>query len=280
MKSVSSSARSGSCRTAARLAAGLLLMPLAALAQDDAPSFSLGAGTLTAPVYDGASAYTTTLLPLVKAVAPTASWGTFSASFPEGLRWDLPVGDTFGVALLGNYDPGCREDIRTLSGHNDHLRGMGDLAGTGQAGLELSLNLQPYRLFVRGIQALRDREYGGRDLGHTAYLDAGVDTALPLGDDLTMTGAAFATWSDRNDMMARYGVTAEQAARSSFAEHEAGGGLRSVTVQWGLNWQWTQQVSLGGGVRLTSLTARAARNSPLVDKSTGAGLFLNALYTF
>lgn len=264
----------------ALLAAGLLLTPLAAFARGASPSFSLGAGTMVAPVYDGSSSYTATLLPVLRAVAPTQDFGTFTAAFPEGLRWDLPVGDTLGVALLGNYDMGRKERIRTFSGHNTHLRGMGDLGGTAQAGLELSLNLEPYRLFVRGMQALRDRQYGGRDLGRTAYLDAGLGSEIPLGNDLTMDTETFVTWSDRDDMMARYGVTPAQAAHSGFHAHQVGGGLRGVTMQWGLDWQWTQQVSIGGGVRLTALSSSAARNSPLVDKTVGGGLFMNALYTF
>ncbi|WP_436883358.1 MipA/OmpV family protein [Enterobacter asburiae] len=244
------------------------------------PSLSLGAGMAVAPVYEGSSAYTLTPLPLVKAVAPTQDWGTFTASFPEGLRWDLPVGDLFGVALLGSYDPGRKENIRTLSGHNHHLRGMGNLDGTTQAGVELSVNYAPYRLFVRGMQALESRRYGGEDLGHTAYADVGLGSEIPLSGSLGMSLETYATWSDRHDMMARFGVTPEQAARSGFHAHRAGGGLRGVTMQWGLDWAYSPQWSYSGGVRLMTLSSNAARNSPLTEKTTSAALFLNGMYTF
>ncbi|PWI77200.1 MipA/OmpV family protein [Enterobacter sp. CGMCC 5087] len=244
------------------------------------PAISVGAGLAVAPVYEGSSAYTLTPLPLVKAVAPTQDWGTFTASFPEGLRWDLPVGDLFGVALLGNYDMGRKENIRTLSGRNHHLRGMGNLDGTTQAGVELSINYAPYRVFARGMQALESRRYGGESLGHTAYADVGLGSEIPLSDTLGMSLETFATWSDRHDMMARFGVTPEQARRSDFHAHRAGGGLRGVTMQWGLDWQYGPQLTYSGGVRLTTLSSHAARNSPLTEKTTAAALFLNGMYTF
>ncbi|MEH4266050.1 MipA/OmpV family protein [Klebsiella aerogenes] len=213
-------------------------------------------------------------------MAPTDDWGTFTASFPEGLRWDLPTGDLFGVALLGNYDPGRKESIRTLSGHNHHLRGMGDLGGTPMAGMDLSVNYAPYRLFVRGMQALRERHYGGEDLGRTAWLDVGVGANLPLSGSLGMSLETFASWSDRHDMMARFGVTREQAEHAQFQAHEAGGGLRGVTMRWGLDWQYSPNWRYEGGVQMTALTSKAVRNSPLTEKNVSGGLFLNALYTF
>ncbi|MCT4737223.1 MipA/OmpV family protein [Raoultella ornithinolytica] len=245
-----------------------------------APSLSVGVGLAVAPVYDGASAYAGTPLPLVRAVMPTATLGTLTASYPEGLRWDLPVGGLFGVALLGNYDPGRKARIRTLSGHDHHLRGMGDLGGTAMTGAEFSVNVAPYRLFVRGMQALRDRHYGGEALGRTAWLDAGMASELPLTGTLSMSLETYASWSDRHDMMARFGVTPSQAEHSAFHAHQAGGGLRGGTMRWGLRWQDTPEISFSGGVQLTALTRKVVRDSPLTEKSVTGGLFLNALYSF
>lgn len=240
----------------------------------------MGAGLQVAPVYEGSSAYGLTALPVLRAQAPTQDWGTFSAGFPDGLRWDLPTGDIVGVALLGGYDPGRKASIRTLSGHNHALRGMGNLDGTAQGGVELSINYAPYRLFARGWQALETRRYGGEDLGRTKYAEVGLASDVPLSDTLGLSLETWATWSDRNDMMARFGVTPSQAARSAFHAHQAGAGLRGMTMQWGLDWQAGPQVTLEGGVRLTALTSNAARNSPLTEKTTAGALFLDTLYRF
>ena len=253
----------------------------AGLADDSqTPSLSLGAGMAVTPVYEGSSAYTVRMLPLLKAAAPTGDWGTFTAAFPEGLRWDLPTGERFGVALLTTWDEGRKESIRTLSGHDHHLAGMGDLGGTAMGGVELSVNYAPYRFFVRGMQALRERHYGGENLGHTAYADLGLGSQVPLGDDLSMSTQTYVTWSDRHDMMSRFGVTPEQALASGYHEHRVGGGLRSMTMAWGLDWRWTPQVTLSGGVQVSGLTSSAVRNSPLTEKNVSGALYLNALYRF
>lgn len=78
------------------------------------PTFALGAGVVVSPLYEGSSRYAVFPSLVAKAVMPTENWGTFTAAFPEGLRWDLPNLSTFGVALLVGYDPGRKEKIRTL----------------------------------------------------------------------------------------------------------------------------------------------------------------------
>lgn len=261
---------------------GMMVMQAARAETEAAPAgltFSAGAGVAVTPAYDGADAYRGLLLPRATLTAAGGA-GHLRLGFPDGLRWDLPVGDTVGLAVLGNYDPGRREQVRTLNGCGHRLHGMGDLGGTPVAGLEASLNAFPYRLFVRGMQGLRDRAYGGEDLGHTRWLDAGAGVTMPLGGAVNMNLQTWVTWSDGSDMMARFGVTPAQAARSGYRAYHPAGGLRSATLLWGANWQWTPRVTLDGGVTLTSLSSGVAGNSPLVRNTTTGGLFLDAMYTF
>jgi outer membrane scaffolding protein for murein synthesis (MipA/OmpV family) len=102
--------------------------------------------------------------------------------------------------------------------------------------------------------------------------------SLPLSDTLSFNTETFLTWSDRHDMMASFGVTPEKAARTSFRAHRAGGARGDRAV--GLDWQYTPQLRFSGGVRVTGLTAAAAKNSPLVEKNVSGGLFMNAMYRF
>ncbi|MEQ5970957.1 MipA/OmpV family protein [Serratia liquefaciens] len=248
-------------------------------ASEAIPTFALGAGVVVSPLYEGSSRYAVFPSLVAKAVMPTENWGTFTAAFPEGLRWDLPNLSTFGVALLVGYDPGRKEKIRTLGGHNSYLKGMGDLDNSAMVGAEAYWGLSASRLFVRGWQATRSREYGGEDLGHTAYLEAGASSALPLSSALTLDSALYGTWGDKDDMMAHFGVTGEQAARTDFREYHTGGGMRDVTLKTGLTWQLQPHLALQGGMKLYALTA-GARRSPLTDNSVGAGFYLNALYQF
>lgn len=242
-------------------------------------SFTVGGGMAVNPLYEGSSRYAPFPSLMAKAVMPSDNWGTFTLAFPEGLRWDLPDVSTVGLAFLLGYDPGRKEKIRYIGGSSHHLRGMGDLDGSALVGAEAYLRLPVGRLYVRGVQATSSRDYGGDDLGHTTWLEAGAAGSLPLSAALTLEASLYGTWSDSHDMMARFGVTGRQAARSDFSEYHAGGGMRDVTMKTTATWHLQPQVALQGGLKVYSLVS-GARHSPLTDDTVGAGAFLNALYTF
>lgn len=263
-------------------ALALMLVPPAQAAPADpagTPSVTVGGGLAVGPLYQGSSHYAAFPSLKLKAVMPTQDWGTFTAAFPEGLRWDLPGLAPFGVALLVGYDPGRKERIHTLDGRDDYLRGMGNLDSTALVGAEAYWILPAGRLFVRGLQSSQRRNYGGESLGRTAYLEAGVATTYPLSSTLTLDSTLYGTWSNENDMMARFGVTAQQAARTRFDEYHPGGGMRDVTLKLGLTWQWQPQLALEGGIKTYALVSDA-RDSPLTGEKVGAGAYLDALYRF
>ncbi|WP_016702595.1 MipA/OmpV family protein [Pseudomonas chlororaphis] len=264
----------------AALALTLALPAHAALDDSNGtPSVTVGGGIAVGPLYEGSSHYAAFPSLKLKAVLPTEDWGTFTAAFPDGLRWDLPGLAPFGVALLIGYDQGRKERIHTLDGRDDYLKGMGNLDSTALVGAEVYWILPNGRLFVRGLQSSQNRNYGGESLGHTAYLEAGFATAHPLSSTLTLDSTLYGTWSNENDMMARFGVTAQQAARTRFDEYHPGGGMRDVTLKLGLTWQWQPQLALEGGIKTYALVSDA-RDSPLTGEKVGAGAYLNALYRF
>ncbi|TFY91927.1 MipA/OmpV family protein [Pseudomonas nabeulensis] len=243
------------------------------------PSVTVGGGLAVGPLYEGSSHYAAFPSLKLKAVLPTENWGQFTAAFPDGLRWDLPGLAPFGVALLLGYDQGRKERIHTLGGRDDYLKGMGNLDSTALVGAEVYWMLPAGRLFVRGLQAADNRDYGGENLGRTRYLEAGFASAYALSSTLTLDSTLYGTWSNDNDMMARFGVTAQQAARTGFEQYHPGGGMRDVTLKLGLTWQWQPQLALEGGIKTYALVSDA-RNSPLTGENVGAGAYLNALYRF
>ncbi|MCE1613551.1 MipA/OmpV family protein, partial [Enterobacter ludwigii] len=175
-------------------AAGTPVAAHPAPAAASGPSLTVGAGVAVNPIYQGSSRYEPFPSLAAKAVLPSDNWGTFTLSFPEGLRWDLPDVSTVGLAFLLGYDPGRKEKIRYLGGNNHHLRGMGDLDSTALVGAEGYLRLPVGRLYVRGMQAAGSRDYGGDDLGHTTYLEAGAASSLPLSAALTLDASLYGTW--------------------------------------------------------------------------------------
>lgn len=263
--------------SAATLACAVALPAHASAANE--PSVTVGGGLAVGPLYEGSSHYAAFPSLKFKAVLPTENWGRFTAAFPDGLRWDLPGLAPFGVALLLGYDQGRKERIHTLDGRDDYLKGMGNLDSTALVGAEAYWLLPAGRLFVRGLQAADSRDYGGENLGRTRYLEAGFATAYVLSPRLTLDSTLYGTWGNDSDMMARYGVTAQQAARTRFDEYHPGGGMRDVTLKLGLTWQWQPQLALEGGIKTYALVGDA-RNSPLTGENIGAGAYLNALYQF
>ncbi|EOT1929377.1 MipA/OmpV family protein [Serratia marcescens] len=241
--------------------------------------FSVGMGITMGPVYEGSDDYAALPLLLVKGRLPTERWGTFSGSAEDGLRWDLPSSSSLAFALLAGYDIGRKERVRILGGHNTRLVGMGDLDSSPLVGGEVSWRLSTGRLFVRGMQATNNRTYGGRDLNRTAFMNIGVASDYPVSDVLSLATSVYGTWGDSGYMASRFGVSGEQAAHTTFDDYHIGRGMQDMTLKVGAHWQWMPKVSLEGGMKATALVANA-RNSPLVDKSVGASLYLGMQYTF
>lgn len=266
-------------KTPLLISAATLACAVALPAHANEPSVTVGGGLAVGPLYEGSSHYAAFPSLKFKAVLPTENWGQFTAAFPDGLRWDLPGLAPFGVALLLGYDQGRKERIHTLDGRDDYLKGMGNLDSTALVGAEAYWTLPAGRLFVRGLQAADSRNYGGESLGRSKYLEAGFATAYVLSPRLTLDSTLYGTWGNDSDMMARYGVTAQQAARTRFDEYHPGGGMRDVTLKLGLTWQWQPQLALEGGIKTYALVGDA-RNSPLTGENIGAGAYLNALYQF
>jgi hypothetical protein len=97
-------------------ATGMPVPARAAPAKTSSPSLTVGGGVAVNPIYEGSSGYAPFPSLAVKAVLPSDSWGTFTLSFPEGLRWDLPDVSTVGLAFLLGYDPGRKEKSATSAG--------------------------------------------------------------------------------------------------------------------------------------------------------------------
>ncbi|MBH2766592.1 MipA/OmpV family protein [Serratia marcescens] len=237
------------------------------------------AGLTEAPVYPGAGHYAAKPLYDVAGVYRTDAMGTFRAELIQGARWQLPIAGPFGVALLLGYDRGRDEDIRTLGGHDTTLRGMGNLGSTAQTGFELSYSFAPVRLYVKGLQAVRDRDYGGENLGYTAHLDVGGEGQYPLDAQWSLLTNAYLRWGDGGYERGGFGVTAAQASQTDFAQYRASGGVQQVTAEAELNYQWTPAIAFQSGVEATQLTGDAA-DSPLVKKSLSGVVFMSASYRF
>lgn len=265
-----------SLATALALTLGGMALPGQAA---DPASLTVTAGMAVGAVYPGSDHYAALPVTDVEGQYRSDDWGTFTVGVLHGARWDMLTGDNVGLAMLLDYDRGRDERIRTLGGHDTTLMGMGDLGGTPETGLELSYRLAPFRVYVKGVQAVRERTYGGEGLGRTSHLDFGLDGGFPLSEVLTLRGNVFATWSDSGDARGHFGVTPSQAAQTGFAVYRPGAGVRQVTVETVVNYQWTPEVSVQTGVEISRLTGEAT-DSPLAEKTLAGMAFMSASYRF
>jgi Outer membrane protein V len=263
---------------ASALALGAALSPASHAEMKDT-SVSVSAGFAVAPAYQGASHYVALPLYDLEGHLATDSWGAFTLGVVHGARWDLPLPSPFGVALLMDYDYGRKERLSALGSHDDHLRGMGDLGGSLEAGLELSYRMNPVRVYVKGMSATRERHYGGENLGRTAYVDLGVSRDYAINDQVTLQGNVFATWANGGYQRGYFGVTPLQAARTHFAAYHLGSGLKQFTARLALNYQWSPSWSFQAGGEAYRLAGDAA-DSPLVDKALAGMMFMGASYRF
>lgn len=246
---------------------------------DRGTSVSVGTAFSIAPAYQGASRYVALPLYDLEGHLKTVNWGAFTLGIIHGARWDLPISSPLGIALLMDYDRGRKERIRSLGEHDDHLRGMDDLGGSLEAGLELSYQMNPLRVYVKGLEATRERHYGGENLGRTAYVDVGGERDYAINDRVTLQGDIFATWANGGYQRGYFGVTPLQAFRTSFAAYHLGAGLKQYTARLALNYQWTPSLSFQTGGEAYRLAGDAA-DSPLVEKSLAGMVFMGARYRF
>jgi outer membrane scaffolding protein for murein synthesis (MipA/OmpV family) len=258
----------------------LMLFPLQGFTQDDGEaSLKLSGGMAVAPVYQGASSYSAVPLYDIQAGYDKSAWGDFSLGLIDGARWQLPLSGPFGIALLAGYDDGRDEEVKTLSGRNKRLKGMGDLDGTLEAGIELSYKFDPFHAFVKGMQATKARRYGDEDLGHTAYVDLGVAAVYSLSEALTLSSDLSTTWANSGYQRGYFGVTQRQAQQTSFAAYRPGSGFKQVTLNGVLNYQWTPEIAFQAGAGIYTLLGDAAK-SPIVEKKVAGVAFLSASYSF
>jgi len=258
--------------------ASLFLLPCAMPALAGEGSFAVGAGLATAPAYQGAKQYL--LLPAFQVAAGYKSdqWGSFSAGV-DGLRWQLSPDSMFNLALLAGYDAGRKEDPHSFGRRDNSLQGMGKLSGSLTGGLELGLNLDAYRFYLKGMQGLKKRAYGGEDLGHTLTVELGINTDYALSDTLSLDYGVSTTWANSGYHRGYFGVTDQQAQSSKFAAYRPDSGMQKAEAKTSLTYAFTPNIALTAGVVVSSLLGDAAK-SPITEKKVAVGGFTLLNYQF
>jgi outer membrane scaffolding protein for murein synthesis (MipA/OmpV family) len=168
--------------------------------------------------------------------AGTGTGVGYAFSSERALRWGVRAGIDFG-----------RRERRS-----DALRGMGDVDPSPTIGAYYN------RALVQGLGLDSSVRVGANG----ALADIGLHWSTTLAPTTALRLGVAATLADERYMQKYFGVSAEQAARSGYAQTDASAGVRDTRASVSLLQTLGSSLVLTGTVTLRSLSSDAA-SSPL-----------------
>lgn len=225
----------------------------------------VGIGVGMAPDYPGAKSYRAQPAPLLN-----AEWGPLFTSSrfggpAVGVKTRLPYDLSTGL-LLG-LSPDRRES------RNAQLQGLGNINFSAQYGAFVEWAPGPFSASLSYMQSAKSA-YGGTLTLRGSYLVLKEGrNAVTLGGDVT--------WGSSNYMQTWFGVTPEQATRSTagLPAHQMSSGIRSASVlatwRYSLNANWAINSTVGVQTLLGNTT-----DSPLVERKASPFGLVGITYSF
>ena len=262
-----------------RFAVGLLLVCIAGAAiaqpaEDEAGTrISVGAGVISAPKYPGADTYRLRAIPVISlsfgrffVVGGDPGGGGGGGGGGLGMNIVRDPAWRLGVALAPGFGRARREsDHPSLAGLGDIDRATRAVAFAGYTRGWLSANLR----------VATDIE--GEDQGTLATFD--LSARYRATPELSFSAGPGITWADDDYMMTFFGVSGEQAARSSLPAYEAKGGVHALRFGVGASYRFDRRWSVGGRVS-TSRLVGDAEDSPITRSRNPHGAAVFASYRF
>ena len=228
------------------LLAVLLLLPLAAEAQEDYAL--LGAGVRTRPDYDGSASRTVDLIPVVRYYGKPWFARTTQGMLEGGARYEFSPALQAGVQLA--YEAG-----------RDAVFGLPEVDWGGSIGFHLETDFKLGPAPVNGL--LRYRKHLDSDRGAQVDLRSTVGI---YGEGRTAAGVFVqATWAATKSMRSFYGIDDSGLLFTSIGLL----GAHGLAPKW----------DLVGSVELRRLSSDAMR-SPIVERRTGTYASVGAAYRF
>ncbi len=241
-------------------------------------TFYAGTGINYAPAYEGSDKYQFSPMLDANASYATDSFGSFSLS-TDGFNWALPISENLTFNTLVSYDGGRDEKIGVFGSKNEELKGMGDLDGSVLVGGGLNYKISDYNLYVKSMVATKNRHYGGRDVGHTAYVELGGLATYQLSEKWSMNYNLATSWTNNAYNKAYFGVSEQQAARSKFSSYEGGSGFKDINSAVIVNYNFNKSFALHTGVGGYYLLGKSA-DSPISEKRLGLIGLAGVSYSF
>lgn len=214
-------------------------------------TITLGAQGRFLPEFEGASRFRFEPLPIVS-VRRAGKAARFRAPL-DGAGISLIDIGGFHAGLVGKYKGG-----RDAGDYPRHLRGLGDVDATIEAGL--FAEFWPRDWFRTRIETRRG--FGG----HRGFVaDLFADVVVPIGERWTLSGGPRLSLADNKATAPYFGVDAAQSLASGLPLFNAKGGLHSIGAGLQARYQLTPRWEVRAYVEYARLRDDAA-SSPLVTR--------------
>lgn len=232
-------------RTVSTLAFGLVALTAAvspAAAQDRSINFALGGGVSAGPEYPGSDDFG--VGGRMEVQFGSLAWGNFRAGTDVGA---VPEN---GLGFGGSFRYiGARE-----AADNPELAGLDDIDAAVELGLAVTWRDTNAQVFAQVRKG-----FGGHN-GVTGQL--GADYILRPDDRWTLSAGPRINFGDDNYAATYFGVSAAEAAASSFGAYNAGGGMLGAGFDFEARYQINERWAVGGLISYEKLLGDAG-DSPI-----------------
>ena len=259
-------------RWAYLLLIGLALPSSASWAQTNANADSSGArsggfvglGANFAPRYQGADESRTMAIP------------GFVYQWSNGLfvgGTDGLVGFQFNATPQLKLGAALGLDEGREASDSRYLNGMGNVSSRG------TFNLLAKAAISEQLELSAALRMGSGNNSKGGLFNLGATYGIVLAPDTRMSFNVEATLANADYMQEYFGVSSEQASASGYKRYTPSSGLRDVTVGLDFQHDLSRDWMVFGKVSSTSLS-NAAKDSPLVRKTTSQSAFAGIAYKF
>lgn len=252
------------------MALGILSAPLSGPAHAQQPTdqndwqFTLGAGAVYAPKYEGSDDFEVKAIPVANADYKD---GLFFANLRDGIGSYPLRGENYKIGAAIGYQFG-----RDESDDRDNLRGMGDVDESAVANILASYDLGQIAQISGKVSTAISGDYG-------TTVDVKIGSRYPVTDKIILSGSVGTQWADGEHMSNRFSVSSAQSTRSGYTQYDAGSGIKSVGATIGATYRVTERWSTNLTLHGHQLVGDAA-DSPVVKDEFVPAAFLTTTYKF
>lgn len=224
---------------------------------------TVGAAVLVGSKYQGSDESRVRVLPSID-----YQWGNgFFVGALNGVGYNASTQPdrAYGVRVTADFG---RKERRS-----DALRGLGDIDARPELGA--FFNVSP----ASGITLSSSLRYGSGNDRKGLVVDLGAGWSTPLSPSVRVGSTLATSWVNSDYMQDYFGIGADQALRSGYAQFAPSSGFRDVRLGASMVYRILPAWSVAGSVTYTELLGDA-RRSPIVRQKGSTSAVLALGYSF